>query len=573
MRNNCSPCLSLLIQLLIFTILVSPIAYAAKNQKPMSNAGVDVTVGLSSIIKLDGTESIDPDGVIAKYQWIQTQGKKVKLGDAKTATPSFVSFSALKKNKPVKLVFNLTVTDNKKAKKSDKVTVTVDSATPSCVSPQFFKNGVCTASVGQETKTKVQQLAAGYMHTCALLSDNTVKCWGDNYYGELGLEHRDEVGNDPNEMGANLQRVNLGVGVKVSALAQGDEHTCALLDDNTVKCWGINDHGQLGLGDTVNRGGKVGDMGDNLARVDLGTQRTAKAISAGHSSTCALLDNNTIKCWGENASGQLGLGDTLDRGDNPGEMGDDLPGIDLGSGQLAKSLKVGYSHVCALLEDYTIKCWGSGSFGTLGIERSDTLGDDPDEMGDNLPRVLLGANHTAKSLSSGKSHVCALLDDNSVKCWGGNLFGQLGRGDKEFFVGNDADEMGDNLSVVDFGVGRTAKRVESSNDHTCAILDNDAVKCWGVNGDGQLGLGDILSRGDDLGEMGENLVSVALGTGRTAKDITTGQFHTCALLDNDAVKCWGANRSMGLLGLEDEFDRGDEPGEMGDLLPFVDLGL
>jgi alpha-tubulin suppressor-like RCC1 family protein len=102
-----------------------------------------------------------------------------------------------KKNKPVKLVFNLSVTDNKKAKKSDKVTVTINSATPTCVSPKFFKNGVCTASSDPQAGVKVKQLAAGYMHTCALFEDETVKCWGDNYYGQLGLEHRDEIGNDP----------------------------------------------------------------------------------------------------------------------------------------------------------------------------------------------------------------------------------------------------------------------------------------------------------------------------------------------------------------------------------------
>jgi E3 ubiquitin-protein ligase HERC3 len=197
-----------------------------------------------------------------------------------------------------------------------------------------------------------------------------------------------------------------------------------------------------------------------------------------------------------------------------------------------------------------------------------------------LVTIQLGSQRTVFGLSSGSSHLCALLDNQTVKCWGSNSYGQLGLGydyqdDVEFSswdIGDDPGEMGDNLPRVDFGTERTVKRVESSNNHNCAILDNDSLKCWGRNYNGQLGLGDVDTRGNDPDEMGDHLPNIDLGTGRFAKDITIGQFHTCATLDNNSVKCWGENASMGLLGLEDEFARGDEPGEMGDLLPAVDLG-
>ncbi len=130
--------------------------------------------------------------------------------------------------------------------------------------------------------------------------------------------------------------------------------------------------------------------------------------------------------------------------------------------------------------------------------------------------------------------------------------------------------MGDALPAVSLGTGRTAKAIVAGSFHTCALLDNDIVKCWGFNAIGSLGLGDWAHRGNGPGEMGDALPVVNLGTGRTAKIVVAG-LHTCALLDNDTLKCWGDN-SRGLLGLGDTQYRGDGPGEMGDALPVVDLG-
>jgi alpha-tubulin suppressor-like RCC1 family protein len=233
-------------------------------------------------------------------------------------------------------------------------------------------------------------------------------------------------------------------------ISAGQHHVCAVLDDDSVKCWGLNNRGQLGLGDSSNRGQLASQMGDDLDAVDLGTNRTAMMISAGGSYTCALLDNDSVKCWGRNANGQLGHGDTLDRGDGSGEMGDALPAVNLGTGRTAKMISAGYSHTCALLDDGSVKCWGLNDYGQLGLGEFSNRGDGPDEMGDALPAVDLGTGRTAKMIDAGNYHACAVLDDDSVKCWGWNNYGQLGLGDTSN-RGGSSGQMGDNLPAVDLG--------------------------------------------------------------------------------------------------------------------------
>ncbi len=132
--------------------------------------------------------------------------------------------------------------------------------------------------------------------------------------------------------------------------------------------------------------------------------------------------------------------------------------------------------------------------------------------------------------------------------------------------------MGDALPTVDLGSGRTAISISANFHHTCAILDNSSVKCWGSNDFGQLGLEYSARRGDSTGEMGDALPAVNLGSGRTALSISTGSHSTCAVLNNETVKCWGRN-NYGQLGLEDTNTRGNQTGQMGDYLPIVDLGF
>lgn len=418
-------------------------------------------------------------------------------------------------------------------------------------------------------------IASGYDFNCSRRENGAVKCWGANLIGQLGLGDTVTRGDNTGEMGNILPALEFGTDRSVTHLAVGLIHSCAILDNGDLKCWGSGD--RLGIyynGDYGSRGDETGEMGDSLPAVVLGTGRTARQVDVGDGAhSCAVLDNGNVKCWGYNTSGQLGLGSTDTLGNLAGEMGDNLPTVDLGSGRTTAQIAVGNNFTCALLDNGSVKCWGNNSDGQLGQGDVTARGDQTGEMGDNLLAVNLGTGRTAVQIDAGgreESHVCAVLDTGAIKCWGSNIIGQLGLGNTNN-RGDQAGEMGDSLLTVELGTGRTAKQVSAGTAHTCALLDNGSVKCWGYNASGQLGLGSTDSQGDQTGEMGDNLPAVNLGTGRTAKQISTGGHYTCALLDDDTIKCWGRN-SSGQLGQGDTSNRGDATGEMGDNLPIVDLG-
>jgi alpha-tubulin suppressor-like RCC1 family protein len=400
------------------------------------------------------------------------------------------------------------------------------------------------------------QVTAGSDHACAILDNNSVKCWGSNLSGELGV-------GDMNLRQAPVA-IDLGSGAAPVQLAAGSDFTCARFVNGSVKCWGSNQYGNLGLGDTNHRGDNPDEMGDKLPTVDLGPGRTAVELAVSTFHACARLDNATIKCWGLNDYGQLGLGDDLNRGDAAGEMGDSLAAIDLGSGRTALQIAVGDRTSCALLDNGSVKCWGKKSQLGLGLSTTSAgLGENPGELGDNLAPVDLGLGRTAVAIYSSYFNTCARLDNGGVKCWGSNQDGQIGIGVADTLIGNASGEMGDNLPTIDFGTGRAAVEIDLGSGHVCARMDNATVKCWGKNHHGQLGQGDEISRGAALADMGDSLTAVSLGTGRTPVQIAAGGFFSCAILDNGAVKCWGENN----IG----FDAGDDPGEMGDSLVPIAL--
>ena len=355
-------------------------------------------------------------------------------------------------------------------------------------------------------------LSAGGSHTCAVFPSGALKCWGDNEFGQLGQGDPTDRGDDPGELGDALPVIPLGNGRAVAAVSAGAGHTCAILDTGAVRCWGAGGNGRLGLGDSENRGELPGEMGEALPAVDLGTDRTAVDVTAGQAHTCAILDDGAVKCWGANGNGQLGIGDAEDRGDGPGEMGDALPAVNLGAGRTAVAISAGNRHTCAVLDDATVKCWGSGQAGRLGTGAVDSRGDNPGEMGDALPAVPLGSLRTATSVSAGYGHTCVRLDDATVKCFGLNGGGQLGQGSTTA-KGDGPNELGDALPPVALGTGRTVVAVTTGEMHSCARLDDGTVKCFGDNVAGQLGLGDTADRGDLAGEMGDALPAVDLGTG------------------------------------------------------------
>lgn len=421
----------------------------------------------------------------------------------------------------------------------------------------------------------VDSMSIGYSHSCVILFGGYVKCWGSNSHGKLGIGDQVNRGVSPGQMGFDLPVVNLGTGRTAVQISAAYQHTCALLDDGTVKCWGKNDRGQLGQGDTRYRGLYPYDMGDNLTRVDLGVGLKAAKIATGMDATCVILTTGQVKCWGFNQQAELGLGDRLTRGDGPNEMGDNLPFVLLGTGRTAKAITMGFWHTCVILDNDSMKCWGDNHYGQLGLGMSQySYGDNVTHMGDNLPIVRLGSGRFPKSVVAGSSITCALMDDNTIKCWGFS-YGALGLGGPQW-IGDNANDMGDSLATISLGSGLTASQVATFGDHVCAIIqETQVLKCWGNNDEGQLGLGDVQTRGDNPGEMGDALPYVNIGTNGTVKAVFTGDSHTCAIVtlgDTSKVKCWGRNVE-GQLGLGDQINRGVDLNQIGDLLPPVNLTM
>lgn len=351
---------------------------------------------------------------------------------------------------------------------------------------------------------------------CAVSDSGHAKCWGFNASHGLGLpDPMLAVGDDPSEMGDALPNVDLGAEARGIAIVggQGGGGACAWLADGGVKCWGRSVDGSLGVQHGEILGDELGEMGANLPYVALGDVDVVALDGAvgGGPFVCALTSIGDAKCWGDNSRGQLGSGDQEDRGGDPSAMGDNLRPIDLGTEQPIEQIAVGREHACALVGG-RVKCWGANSdrsnvdgtweyeaAGRLGTGDTDDRGRRADDMGEALPYVALGDVNRAVAVSAGSDHSCAVLDDGRLKCWGANASGQLGLGDDED-RGDEPDEMGDALPYVDLGTDRTVRALRCLHRETCVLLDDGAVKCWGQG------------VGDDPGEMGDALEPVLLSS-------------------------------------------------------------
>ncbi len=420
--------------------------------------------------------------------------------------------------------------------------------------------GALPASAVAEQASQPSSLAAGRLdvgayHSCAVLGDGIVRCWGYAGNGQVGYGNKDDVGDD--EVPASVGPVDLGAGRTANVVSAGDYHTCALLDDGGVRCWGYGADGRLGYGNTNN----VGDQQTpgSVGPVNLGVGRTALAISAGGAHTCAILDNGSVLCWGYGATGQLGYGNTSNVGDvkTPGAVGP----VDLG-GKKAVAISAGAAHTCAILENGKLLCWGFGGYGRLGYGDTKNVGDQ--QTPGSVGPVDLGAGRTAVAVSAGGAHTCVILDNGRVLCWGYAGLGQLGYGNTT----NTGSTLPASAGPVDFGPGRTAVAISAGQIHTCAILDDRSVRCWGFGNNGRLGYGNTTTIGDL--QTPASVGAVDLGPGRTAVAITAGQAHTCARLDNGAVRCWGsgANARLGYCN-QDDVGATQTPGSVGpvSLLP------
>jgi alpha-tubulin suppressor-like RCC1 family protein len=370
----------------------------------------------------------------------------------------------------------------------------------------------------------------------------------------------------------SLLDINLGVGRTAKAITVGQQHTCVILDDNNVKCWGANDSGQLGYSDMVNRGNTVGSMA-TLATVNLGTGRTAKAISAALYHTCAILDNNSVKCWGANHKGQLGYDDMVNRGDTAGSMAA-LATVNLGTGRTAKAISAGGNTTCAILDNNSLKCWGDNSIGQLGSGQLNNAGSTTGSMAQIGPINFGTDTNSVKSVSTGYDHVCAIAGGNHVWCWGNGRYGALGRESEvnmsipgSFLLGST---IGDGTAVV---AGRNMTCIIKKYNFSSSV--EGPVKCWGRNQYGQLGYGDTTDRGGKrlctiwpyVDCQFNDIVDIALGEYLSPKNPSVGFISngggssTCVILANNQLQCWGYN-NYGQLGYDDILNRGENYWDM-----------
>ena len=386
------------------------------------------------------------------------------------------------------------------------------------------------ASTGSTSSTSLYAYAnnkvdTDYEYTCAILGNGDLKCWG--------IDNREQLGDGVGQTNINSPpstAIDLGSGRTAKAVSTGFNHACALLDNGDIKCWGDADEGQLGTG--VQYATHAVEASPPSTAINLGSGRTAVAVTAGRQFSCAILDNGEVKCWGLSYHGALGTGSTNLAYPTPS------PAIDLGTGRTAVAISAGRDHACAILDNGELKCWGWDVKGQLGDGGSNH---DSSSRQSSPTTVNLGSGRTAIAVSGGYQHTCAVLDNGDVRCWGAYSSGRLGIGHASC-VQNICTEPHRSWMAVDLGTGRTAVAVTAGVDHTCAILDNGDVKCWGSDQYGQLGTGLGSSNGNNAGFIGSPPATpIDLGTGRTAVAISAGRYHTCAILDNGEMNCWGYN--------------------------------
>lgn len=333
-------------------------------------------------------------------------------------------------------------------------------------------------------------LAVGRLHSCALVDDGSVRCWGYADHGQLGN-------------GAPLDDAAFRVPVEVvglsgvTAISSRFDHTCALAADGGVLCWGANGNGQLGDGTTA----------DSALPVAVAGLAGIVAIDTGVDHSCAIDDAGGVWCWGKNDYGQLGDG-TIDDASAPVSVA----GISSG----AVAIAAGRWHTCAVTDAGAVACWGGDTYGELGD--GEPLAASP------TPVTILDAG--VVDVAAGDSTTCVITDVGAARCWGKNDDGQLGNGESGTLVESHVP-----TDVVGLASGVTS--ISPGYGYTCAVADG-AAKCWGDN------LELTLGNGEGPGFQSAVPVDV-VGLARGTATIGGCSTHTCARTLDGAVKCWGGN--------------------------------
>ena len=373
--------------------------------------------------------------------------------------------------------------------------------------------------------TQVATIEVGLDHACAIGTAGQMKCWGDGTNGKTGHENTDDYGDQSEEMGQYLMFTDGGDGLTFDDVSAGNRFTCGLMSDASVKCWGSNEF--LGSNAGVAGSGSLGDgyleMGEGLQKVNLGDWNVYNmgvpvlGICYGMQTT-AMQHGGLVQGSDVHEFGQLGIGSTEDIGDEAGEMGSSMTLVDLPSDRTATQISAGHNSTCAILDNGRLSCWGFGSYGMLGSEDTNHLGDSADEVGEDMHILDLGQypNGTpllVDDISVGHHHACAITDGgsdaNQMKCWGSGIGGALGSENQDN-LGDGQFEMGILLPFLDLGTGIQPISVEAGESFTCALMNTTEVKCWGSGLDGRTGQGVSGQLGDLPGDMGDSLPFVEL---------------------------------------------------------------
>ena len=353
--------------------------------------------------------------------------------------------------------------------------------------------------VGLEDE-EVIAVSAGYAHTCAVTSAGGVKCWGSNDDGQLGDGTTDQ---SP----VPVEVVDLDSVVK--SISVGYNHTCALTLTGEAKCWGGNSNGQLGDGTTDER---------HIPEDVSGLTSGVKAIRAGSYFTCALTSAGGVMCWGYNGDGQLGNNTTVDSS-TPVVVEDLTSGV--------QAISVGEYHSCALNSGGGVMCWGYNYDGQLGVDPTTT-------ENSSTPVQVSGLNSGGKSLSGGGYHNCVLMESGEVMCWGDNGYGRLGDG--------TTTDRYTPVLVTELAI--EVKAISAGIYNTCVLSTGGAVKCWGKNDYGQLGDG-------TTSQLPTPVDVIGLTSG--VKEVSADHQYTCALTETGGVKCWG-DEFYGLYDPDGDFE-------------------
>ena len=371
-----------------------------------------------------------------------------------------------------------------------------------------------------DARDLARRLANGHDNSCIILDNGQVRCWG-NLYG-TGVPGSGNIGDD--ETPDSVRTVDLGDRTVVE-VDGGELFTCVLLDDGAVRCWGVGDP-QIGSPGDGSKGIGLSVEPTSIDPIDLGGNATA--IASGNFSSCAILEDGSVRCWGSGGQGQLGYGNTEDIGDDetPASAGP----VPIGTDRTATAISVGRYHTCAILDTGDVLCWG---YEPAIPGRITGIGDD--EPASDGPLADLGGE-SAIAISAGYDNTCAVVESGDVWCWG-RFAASTGTGDNV-----------PSPTKVELD-GRQAASITAGFGHTCVVFDNGELACWGDNDEGQLGYGNTDNVGDGSLADPEPVLSggiVDVGADRTVLSASAGFKTTCVLLDNLTVRCWGRGGSIGL---------------------------